>query len=52
MSQLINEADFDRLLQSTLKSDTRAYEYGVYTDQVLQCKFMPGITVLSNLSPQ
>ncbi len=30
---------------------TRAYEYGVYTDQVLQNFFMPGMYVLTNLSP-
>ena len=30
---------------------TRAYEYGVYSDQVLQNKFMPGMAVLTNLSP-
>ena len=29
---------------------TRAYEYGVYTDQVLQNFFMPGMYVLTNLS--
>lgn len=29
---------------------TRAYEYGVYTDQVLQNFFMPGMHVLTNLS--
>ena len=29
----------------------RAYEYGVYSDQVLQNYFMPGMWVLSNLSP-
>ena len=29
---------------------TRAYEYGVYTDQVLQKFFMPGMYVLTNLS--
>lgn len=31
---------------------TRAYEYGVYTDQMLQNKFMPGMAVLTNLSAQ
>ena len=30
---------------------TRSYEYGVYTDQVLQNFFMPGMYVLTNLSP-
>ncbi len=30
---------------------TRAYEYGVYTDQVLQNFFMPGMYVLTNISP-
>ena len=29
---------------------TRAYEYGVYTDQVRQNFFMPGMMVLTNLS--
>ncbi len=29
---------------------TRAYEYGVYTDQVLQNFFMPGMYVLTNVS--
>ncbi len=29
---------------------TRAYEYGVYTDQVLQNFFMPGMFVLTNLA--
>ena len=30
---------------------TRSYEYGVYTDQVLQNKFMPGMAVLTNMAP-
>ncbi len=30
---------------------TRAYEYGVYTDQVLQNMFMPGMYVITNISP-
>lgn len=29
---------------------TRAYEYGVYTDQVLQCYFLPGQAVISNIA--
>lgn len=29
---------------------TRAYEYGVYSDQVLQNMFMPGMTVLTNIA--
>ncbi|MGI4796769.1 MAG: hypothetical protein ACRYG8_22480 [Janthinobacterium lividum] len=29
---------------------TRAYEYGVYTDQVLQNFFMPGMFVLTNVA--
>lgn len=29
---------------------TRAYEYGVYSDQVLQNYFFPGMTVLTGLS--
>ena len=29
---------------------TRAYEYGVYTDQVLQNFLMPGMYVLTNIS--
>lgn len=30
---------------------TRKYEYGVYSDQVLQCYFLPGIGVITNISP-
>jgi hypothetical protein len=29
---------------------TRSYEYGVYTDQVLQCYFLPGQAVISNIA--
>jgi hypothetical protein len=28
---------------------TRSYEYGVYTDQVLQCYFLPGQSVITNI---
>ena len=46
----------ENTLHSTYQTEwprkTRAYEYGVYTDQVLQNKFMPGMAVLTNLSPQ
>ncbi len=31
---------------------TRTYEYGVYTDQVLQNTFMPGMAVLTNIAAQ
>jgi hypothetical protein len=30
---------------------SRKYEYGVYTDQVLQCYFIPGQAVLANIAP-
>ena len=49
----------DNILQIKCRKDyyqtewprkTRSYEYGVYTDQVLQNKFMPGMAMLTNLS--
>lgn len=52
--------NIDNMLQIRCRRDyyqtewprkTRAYEYGVYTDEVLQCFFMPGMWVLTNLSP-
>lgn len=30
---------------------TRSYEYGVYSDQVMQCYFIPGQAVLTNIAP-
>ena len=48
----IRENSLHSTYQTEWPRRTRAYEYGVYTDQVLQNKFMPGMAVLTNLSAQ
>ena len=43
--------DCEDSYQTEWSRRTRTYEYGVYTDQMLQNFFMPGMYVLTNLAP-
>jgi hypothetical protein len=48
VSQILTRQDYHTI---EWPQRSRRYEYGVYTDQVLQCYFLPAQAVLANIAP-